>query len=64
MVERNFKRIVKHARDKLLQQRRRLFQTWVSVDLDEPRFQISVDHEVIAQNLKAEASVVLIELEP
>ena len=54
--------IVEHPRQQLLQHRRRFFNARVSINLNQPRIALLINHEIVAKYLKAVASLMLIYL--
>lgn len=49
------KRVLDHARNDAFEDRTTELKAWVGVDLDEPRFEGSVDHEVQSEDFKIAA---------
>jgi hypothetical protein len=60
LVEGEFKCVVQHTRDKLSQQRTGLFDTWVSIYLNQPCLHSFVNEEVITEYLKAKSPVLFV----
>ena len=64
LVKRKFKSIIKHPWHDLLQKLARLLQRRISINLNQPRLHIIVNHEVIAQDFETEAPILFVDFLP
>lgn len=63
-IQGQFKGIIDHSCQELFEQGGSFLETRISVDLDQPRLQIIIDHKVVSKYLEAVSLAVRIQLVP